>query len=77
MIIMKKPRRILALAALTLLIGISVAYYNTSSFGYDNANIVSFDNEEIRVLDFKIKYREIEEKFEKLKENVPDDFITI
>lgn len=74
---MKKPRRILALASLVLLTGISVAYYNTSSFGYDDANIISINNEEIRVLDLNINYKEIEEEFEKIKKNIPDDFITI
>lgn len=74
---MKKPRRILTLAALVLLIGISVAYYNTSSFGYDDANIISINNEELRILDLNINYKEIEEKFEKIKNNIPDNFITI
>ncbi|MFR5876852.1 MAG: hypothetical protein ACLUFN_10220 [Eubacterium sp.] len=74
---MKKPRRILALASFVLLIGISVAYYNTSSFGYDDANIISINNEEIRILDLNINYKEIEEDFEKIKNNVPDNFITI
>jgi TPP-dependent 2-oxoacid decarboxylase len=74
---MKKPRRILAFATLVLLIGISVAYYNTSSFGYDNANIISISDEEIRLMDVRIKYKEIEKKFEIVKENMPSDFITV
>jgi uncharacterized membrane protein len=74
---MKKPRRILTLAAFALIIGISVAYYNTSSFGYDDANIICVTDEEIRILDLTINYKEIERNFEKVKEKMPNDFITI
>ena len=40
---MKKEVRILALATIALAIGITVSYYNTSSLGYDNANIIFFN----------------------------------
>jgi TPP-dependent 2-oxoacid decarboxylase len=74
---MKKPRRILTLATLMLLVGITVAYYNTSSFGYDDANIISINNEEVRIFDVTVNYREIEKKFESVKKNMPSDFITV
>lgn len=47
---------ILLLAMLTLLIGIIIAYYNTASFGYDNANIFSIYNDRIKIFDINISY---------------------
>lgn len=55
----KSVRVIFFLFSLLLLIGIIIAYYNTASLGYDNANIVSFNNEEIRLFDYVIKYKDI------------------
>ncbi|MGN0524293.1 MAG: hypothetical protein ACI4IG_08465 [Eubacterium sp.] len=74
---MKTERRILAIAAVTLALGIAVAYYNTCSLGYDNANIISFNSEELKIFDFVIKYSELEELKEKISKYIPDDFITI
>lgn len=74
---MKAERRILAVAAVALAVGTAVAYYNTCSLGYDNANILSFNSEEIRVFDFNIKYSEIKELKERISEYIPDKFITI
>ena len=45
--------------------------------GYDNANIISFNSEELKIFDFNIKYRELEELKEKISKYIPDDFITI
>lgn len=55
----KSVRVIFFLFSLLLLIGIIIAYYNTASLGYDNANIISFNNEEIRLFDYVIKYKDI------------------
>lgn len=74
---MKKQIKILAIAVFALCIGTTVAYYNTASLGYDNANIVSFDEEQIKILDFDIKYEEIEQVKEKISKYFPKDFITI
>jgi TPP-dependent 2-oxoacid decarboxylase len=74
---MKPIRRILTIATLSLLIGTAVAYYNTSSFGYDDANIISFNNEEVKIFDFDIKYDDVKDKIEKVKQTVPETFITI
>lgn len=74
---MKAERRILAIAAVALALGTAVAYYNTCSLGYDNANIISFNSEELKIFDFNIKYRELEELKEKISKYIPDDFITI
>lgn len=74
---MKAERRILAAAALALMLGTAVAYYNTCSLGYDNANIVSFNSEEIKIFDYNIKFSEIEEIKDKISKYIPKDFITI
>lgn len=74
---MKAERRILAIAVVALALGTAVAYYNTCSLGYDNANIISFNSEELKIFDFNIKYRELEELKEKISKYIPDDFITI
>ena len=74
---MKAERRILATAALVLMLGTAVAYYNTCSLGYDNANIVSFNSEEVKIFDYNIKFSEIEEIKDKISKYIPKDFITI
>lgn len=45
---------ILILSTICLLVGITIAYYNTASFGYDNANIISINNYYIRIFDVSI-----------------------
>lgn len=45
---------ILFLAILCLLVGIAIAYYNTASLGYDNANIISIYDDRIRIFDITI-----------------------
>ena len=74
---MKAVRRILLLSGVVLSIGLAVAYYNTSSLGYDNANIISFNNEEVVVFDINIKYDDVKNKIEKIKQIVPDKYVTI
>lgn len=73
----KTVRRILLLATVTLLIGIIIAYYNTSLMGYDNANIISFNREGVRVFDYNIEYTEIHDFFEKVDKTFPKDLVTI
>lgn len=73
----RQIRRILSLATISLLIGIIIAYYNTSLMGYDNANIISFNNEEIKVFDYTVKYTELYDFFEKLDKSFPKDLFTI
>lgn len=73
---MKKEVKILTAASLVLSIGITVAYYNTSSFGYDNANIITVSEESIKIFDFDIKFEEVKKTAEKIKENTPKEFIT-
>ncbi len=73
----KKERHILAFAAMCLAIGLVIAYYNTSSLGYDNANIISFNSEQLNIFDYEIQYAEVREKYNKLKELIPDEIIVL
>ncbi|MGN0532645.1 MAG: hypothetical protein ACI4IN_07605 [Eubacterium sp.] len=74
---MKKEVRILTLATIALAIGITVSYYNTSSLGYDNANILSFDTEQINLFDYHIRYDDIEKYYKKMTEYLPEEIIVI
>lgn len=74
---MKKIVGILVIASFVFTVGICVAYYNTSSIGYDNANIISFNKEQIEIFDYRIEYKSVEEKIEKMKNALPDEYITI
>jgi len=74
---MKKIIGIIFLASLVLVSGLSVAYYNTSSFGYDNANLISRGDEQIRVFDYTIEYKDINYIIKKLKSAVPDEMMPI
>lgn len=49
----------LLLSVVVLLVGIAVAYYNTASLGYDNANLLTVTNESIRFFDITIKYEDV------------------
>lgn len=74
---MKKEAKILAAASLALAVGTAVAYYNTSSFGYDNANIISVTEESVKIFDFDIRYEDLEKSAKKIKEFTPKTFISI
>lgn len=74
---MKKITLILICAAAVCSAGMSVAYYNTASLGYDNANIVSFYEGGIYVLDFDINYEKTKRGFERVKSVLPSKFVSI
>lgn len=74
---MKKIVSIMLLASLVLVAGVCVAYYNTSSLGYDNNNIIVINNNEIKLLDYNIKYKDIKDKVDKLENALPSQYITI
>lgn len=57
----------LLLSVVVLLVGIAVAYYNTASLGYDNANLLTVSNESIRFFDITIKYEDIIMIFKKIE----------
>lgn len=57
----------LLFSAVVLLVGIAVAYYNTASLGYDNANLLTVTNESIRFFDITIKYEDVIMIFKKIE----------
>ena len=57
----------LLLSVVVLLVGIAVAYYNTASLGYENANLLTVTNESIRFFDITIKYEDIIMIFKKIE----------
>lgn len=57
----------LLFSVVVLLVGIAVAYYNTASLGYDNANLLTVTNESIRFFDITIKYENIIMIFKKIE----------
>lgn len=75
---MTKPiRRIIFLSTMAFIIGIIIAYYNTSSLGYDNANIFSFNNEGIYLFDMAISYSKIKEFINMFIKFIPKFIIAI
>ena len=69
--------RIILLSVLGLLIGITIAYYNTASLGYDNANIFTLYNDSVKIFDIVINFEDISKIISILKRIVPKDFISI
>lgn len=69
--------RIILLSVLGLLIGITVAYYNTASLGYDNANIFTLYNDSVKIFDIVISFEDISKIISILKRIVPKVFISI
>ena len=74
---MKKITLIITCACLIACTGMTVAYYNTASLGYDNANIFSFYDGGVYVLDFDINYEKVKRGFSRIKELAPKKFISI
>ncbi len=69
--------RIILLSVLGLLIGITIAYYNTASLGYDNANIFTLYNDSVKIFDIVIYFEDISKIISILKRIVPKVFISI
>ena len=69
--------RIILLSVLGLLIGITVAYYNTASLGYDNANIFTLYNDSVKIFDIVINFEDISKIISILKRIVSKVFISI
>lgn len=69
--------RIILLSVLGLLIGITIAYYNTASLGYDNANIFTLYNDSVKIFDIVINFEDISKIVSILKRIVPKVFISI
>lgn len=69
----KKITAILCCAVIALGVGMSVAYYNTKSFGFDeNAKVLNYDEEKISFLDFNIYYEDISDFIDKVSVIIPE-----
>lgn len=73
----KKVISLLFINSVILLVGIAIAYYNTASLGYDEANLFSYDDVAIYIFDFQIEKQKIFEIIQNMKDFVPKVFITI
>ncbi len=61
------------LAAVILTAGVFAAYYNTKSFAFDeNTVLFSRDNEGIIVLDYKIRYADLQRVYTAVERAMPD-----
>ncbi|MGN1123472.1 MAG: hypothetical protein ACI4RR_03950 [Eubacterium sp.] len=70
----RKIFAIILCATVLFVSGISVAYYNTKTFGFDeNAKVFSKDKEKISFLDFEIYYKDVDNFLENAKQYIPDE----
>ena len=72
-----KQFKIISFAAVIFVICIAVAYHNTSSLGYDKHYLIYYNSEGVDIMDYHIEYQNIKDKINKLKEIIPERFITI
>lgn len=74
----KKVVAIFCCAAIVFGAGLSVAYYNTKSFGFDeNTKIASADDDKITIFDFNIYYNDIDNALKKIQQYMPDNHRTV
>lgn len=65
-------------SALILFFGVSFAYYNTKSFGFDeDAVLFDINESSITYLDMKIYFKDIDEFYEKAGEYLPKEACTM
>lgn len=69
----RKLTAIFLCALIVLTAGISVAYYNTESFGFDeNAKVISKDDDKITFLDYEIYYKDVENIVTSARDYLPE-----
>lgn len=74
----KKITALMCCALLVLCGGLSVAYYNTKSFGFDeNAKVLSYDEEKISLMDFEIYYDDISFFIDEVGKIIPEKTHTV
>lgn len=64
-------------AGVVLAVGLAVAYYNTASLGYDNANLLSYNSKGIRIFDITIIFQDVAEKIEQILNFFKTELIVI
>lgn len=72
---MKHPIFIITLLCGVLLTtGVSIAYYNTKTFGFDeDAALVTFSDDGVKVLDYYVDYEKAKQVVHKASEYIPNE----
>lgn len=74
----KKIAAIICSAVIVFCTGISVAYYNTKTFGFDeNTKIATADDDKITIFDFNIYYNNIDNTLKKVQKYIPDNHTAV
>lgn len=76
---MKHPVFLLiSLSAAILIGGVSLAYYNTRTMGFDeDAAVIVYYDESIKIMDFEIEYQEVKDFLEKVNDYIPENPVTV
>ncbi len=65
----------LFLAFIILGAGVSVSYYNTKSFGFDeDAVLIKIEDDSVTLLDFQIYFSDVEKIYNETKKYIPKEF---
>lgn len=72
---MKHPVFLLSLiCSILLTIGVSIAYYNTKTFGFDeDAALLTFSDEGVKVMDYYVDYEKARKIVDKASEYIPKE----
>lgn len=72
---MKHPVFLLSLiCSILLTIGVSIAYYNTKTFGFDeDAALLTFSDEGVKVMDYYVDYEKARKIVDKASECIPKE----
>lgn len=72
---MKHPVFLLSLiCSILLTIGVSIAYYNTKTFGFDeDAALLTFSDEGVKVMDYYVDYEKARKIVDKASEYTPKE----
>ncbi len=74
----KKITAIMCCAVIALGAGLSIAYYNTKSFGFDeNAKVVEYDDKKVSFMDFDIYYKDVSDFIDRVSTIIPQNSHTI
>ena len=72
---MKHPVFLLSLiCSILLTIGVSIAYYNTKTFGFDeDAALLTLSDEGVKVMDYYVDYEKARKIVDKASEYIPKE----
>ena len=74
---MKKVILILITSVICLTLGLAVAYYNTSSLGYDDTDMISYSDGVLTVMDNSVNIEKIRQDLESVLNKYLRNPITI